>query len=192
LCILAPLGFDLVEAANGQECLDIYQQIKPDVILIDLAMPVMDGWEAAYIIRKVHQSSIPIAIISANAFDKNLENAAGISAHDFIVKPVNVEDLLDWLGQSLNIEWITKDSSLLSYVIEPESLEQARLMIPSEAVLNELLEMINLGYVKGIHKKLDEIVEDDNSYLAFTDKVRQFANQFQLEAMKDYMQEIQT
>lgn len=51
--ILSPLGFEIAQAANGKECLEVYAHFKPDVILMDLAMPEMDGWEAAYILRKV-------------------------------------------------------------------------------------------------------------------------------------------
>lgn len=45
--ILSPLGFEMAEAATGQECLVMYEMFKPDITLMDLAMPVMDGWEAA-------------------------------------------------------------------------------------------------------------------------------------------------
>src|SRR5690606_18355686 len=73
--ILHPLGFEVAEAATGRECLQIYPEFRPDVILMDLAMPDMDGWEASYVIRKVHQSQVPIGIVSANAFDRGLDNS---------------------------------------------------------------------------------------------------------------------
>jgi CheY-like chemotaxis protein len=75
---------------------------------MDLAMPGMDGWEASYILRRREMSVTPIAIVSANAFDKGMENPAAIRAEDFFVKPVNVNELLDWIGARLSLDWITQ------------------------------------------------------------------------------------
>lgn len=188
--ILSPLGFEMAEAANGQQCLDIYETFKPDLILMDLAMPVMDGWEAAYIIRKQHHSSIPIGIVSANAYDKNLDNAASISSEDFIVKPVNVEDLLDWLGNKLNIQWLNapdaQDEVLNQF---SQTHDIANILIPSQPVLESLLTYIDIGYVKGIHEKLDDIMRVDTRYEAFVMYMRQLLSQFQIETMKTFIQE---
>jgi len=76
--ILQTLGFEMAEASTGQECLDIYPKFKPDLILMDLAMPVMVGWEASYIVRKKHLSNQVIGLVSANAFVKHLEHSAGL------------------------------------------------------------------------------------------------------------------
>ena len=75
-------------------------QLAPDAILMDLAMPGIDGWATVRAIRAAALSSAPIAIVSGNAFDKGLENDAGISGDDFILKPVRVPELLDWLGRA--------------------------------------------------------------------------------------------
>ncbi|MFP5486594.1 MAG: hypothetical protein ACLGHV_13140, partial [Gammaproteobacteria bacterium] len=50
-----------------------------------------------------------IAVISANAFEKGADNDAGIAAEDFFIKPLRVDELLDWLGKRLNLEWIRAD-----------------------------------------------------------------------------------
>jgi signal transduction histidine kinase/DNA-binding NarL/FixJ family response regulator len=190
--ILAPLGFDVAEAATGQECLEIYKKFKPDVILMDLAMPVMDGWEASYIIRKIHHSDIPIAIVSANAYDKNLENAAGIDSEDFMVKPVNVEDLLDWLGNRLSIKWIMETENniplqIQQHIADTQQIEKTH---PEAHHLQEILSLVSLGYVKGLHQKLDEIVHLDIRYDEFVKSIRQLVNQFKLEAVKSYIEDI--
>lgn len=189
--ILSPLGFEVGQAATGQECLDIYEAFGPDIILMDLAMPVMDGWEAAYVIRKVHQSHIPIGIVSANAYDKNLENAAGIATADFIVKPVNVEELLTWLGNRLNLEWITNTDVVENLLQTADAVsDYAKMRIPPEKILAELLALVNLGYIKGINAKLEEILLINSGYLAFVTLMRQFSSQFQIDMMKSFIQEI--
>ncbi|MEQ1600665.1 MAG: ATP-binding protein [Methylophilaceae bacterium] len=190
--ILAPLGFEMAEAATGAECLSVYEQFKPDVILMDLAMPVMDGWEAAYILRKVYESNIPIAIVSANAFDKGLENTAGIASDDFIVKPINVEELLDWLGNSLNIEWINEAEELPDSATESsfEKTRHAPTIMPPEKVMNELLALVNMGYIKGINHKLDEITLLDDSYSTFANRMKQYTSQFEMEEMKQFLEKL--
>lgn len=186
--VLQPLGFSVTEAANGLECLKCLKSATPDLILMDLAMPIMDGWEAIYIIRKEGQSNIPIAVVSANAFDKGLENNLGIGSKDFILKPVNLEELLDWIGDRLNLNWISPPEITK---IEDDLLESEHLLIPPpQQYIDELLSMIQIGYVRGISKKIDEIEALDLKYAVFVSKIRKFAHQFQLAAMKKFVENL--
>jgi len=186
--ILQPLGFEMAEAANGKACLERHLSFEPDLILMDLAMPVMDGWEASYIIRKVRQSNVPIAIVSANAFDKGLENTAGIGPEDFILKPVNFAELLDWIGSRLNISWVAQPENI-SISVAPDHSTEA-LVVPTPQYLEELLALIKIGYVRGVVNKLDEIESLDEQYKIFVSTMRKFAQQFQLAAMKQFIEEI--
>lgn len=182
--MLAPLGFEVAEAATGKECAEIYQDIKADVILMDLAMPVMDGWEAAYIIRKVHHSSLPIAIVSANAFDKNLENTSGIDADDFMVKPVNYEELLDWIALKLDLQWIYAP-------IFPEQADEKHrqpMIWPEQAELDALLALVKQGYIKGLKHQLDVLLLSNASYQDFVDQIKQHILQFDLDAIKRFIE----
>ncbi|NGZ85007.1 hybrid sensor histidine kinase/response regulator [Duganella aceris] len=185
LNILSPLGFEVAQAASGPECLDLYASFQPDVILMDLAMPGMDGWEASYILRRRQLSNVPIAIVSANAFDKGMENPAGIRAADFIIKPVNVGELLDWIGQRLALEWIAQPRAegIRSEMPAPP----AQLIYPPEPAMEALRELIRIGYVRGILNKLDEIGALDPRYQHFTHTMRGFAARFQLDAMADFV-----
>ena len=186
--MLLTLGFEMAEASTGLECLEQHIVFKPDLILMDLAMPMMDGWEASYVIRNVRQSTVPIGIVSANAFDKGLENTAGISAEDFILKPVELSELLDWLGKQLNLEWVFA-AEIQGMQAEEASL--APLLVgPPKVYLDELLSLIKMGYVRGISKKIDEIEGLDAEYKVFAIAMRKFAQQFQLAAMKRFVEEI--
>ena len=92
--VLDPLGFHVEQAAGGEECLRLLARFAPHLIFMDLAMPGIDGWETIRRIRRDRLSDAHIAILSANAFDKGLDNDAGIAAADFIVKPLRVDELL--------------------------------------------------------------------------------------------------
>jgi CheY-like chemotaxis protein len=149
---------------------------------------VMDGWEASYIIRKVRQSNIPIGIVSANAFDKGLENSANISAEDFILKPVNLSELLDWLCNRLAIDWILQPVNALSST--DDTVDESQLIAPPQMHLDELLSLIKIGYVRGVAKKIDDIELMDSKYGIFVSTMRKLAQQFQLAAMKKFIEEI--
>jgi CheY-like chemotaxis protein len=76
----------------------------PDAVFMDLAMPGIDGWET---LRRLRDGgfTMPAAVVSANAFDRRLDNPVGLPSDDFIVKPVRLAELLDWLGRRLNLQW---------------------------------------------------------------------------------------
>lgn len=183
--ILAPLGFEMAQAVSGADCVDNYAAFNPDLILMDLAMPGMDGWEASHIIRKVHRSEVPIAIVSANAYDKGLENPAAIPAEDFFVKPVNVAELLDWIGRRLQLEWISHAGTrgISSEIVSQETATQPVIVFPPAEHLVELRAQLKLGYVRGIVHQLDEIAMLGPEHAAFIAAMRGHAARFQLDAM---------
>jgi hypothetical protein len=77
--LLAPLGFELRTAASGHDALDLLAAgLQPDAILMDLAMPGIDGWETIRRCAAWSTATRRIAVVSANAFDKALDNDAGI------------------------------------------------------------------------------------------------------------------
>jgi CheY-like chemotaxis protein len=182
LCsVLEPLGFELHRAASGHACLAMLAQLAPDAILMDLAMPGIDGWATVRAIRAAALSSAPIAIVSGNAFDKGLENDAGISGDDFILKPVRVPELLDWLGARLRLEWIEAEPA--ASPIAPAPPPPSALARPDATQLRALDELVNLGYYRGIVRKLDEIEAQDAAHAPFVTQLRGLARQFQLDAM---------
>jgi signal transduction histidine kinase/CheY-like chemotaxis protein len=106
---LEPLGFEIRGAASGEEALGLLRDAAwvPDAVFMDLAMPGIDGWETIRRARAEGLAAMPIAIVSANAFDRTLDNDAGLRPADFLLKPVRGDELLDWLGRALALEWRT-------------------------------------------------------------------------------------
>ncbi|MBX3625424.1 MAG: response regulator [Rhizobacter sp.] len=177
--VLQPLGFELMQAASGHEALEVVAGFGPHAILMDLAMPGIDGWATIRAIRAQHLSDAPIAIVSGNAFDKDLENDVGITPQDFVLKPVRVHELLDWLGSRLKLEWLEAPREAeLGAAPAPASW-----VLPDEAQLKALDELIHLGYFRGIVKKLDEIERDNAACASFVAHLRGLARNFQLDAM---------
>ena len=94
---LADEGYDVVSAPHGAAALDLVGQIDPDVILLDMRMPVMDGWEFARQYRERPGPHAPIIVVTA-AVDA-ADRAAQIGADGYLPKPFELDDLLDLVGQ---------------------------------------------------------------------------------------------
>jgi len=144
-------------------------------------------------------SDAPAAIVSANAFDKSLDNDVGIRPEDFIVKPVRVSELLDWLGRKLDLQWIEverwKAQPVAGMATGPGSTgasndpQGAALALPSVAALKLLEDQVHAGYVRGVHKALDQIDQAEPTCAAFVQEFRALARQFQLDAMANRLRE---
>ena len=180
--VLTPLGFDVKRAASGHECLALLRECRPDAILMDLAMPGIDGWETIRRLRGEGLSNAPVAIVSANAFDRGLDNDVGIAPSDFVLKPVRKAELLDWLGRALALEWMHAPLPLPEPAA-PLHASRDDFVVPAEARLRALDEMIQLGYFRGIVKLLDEIEAETPACAAFAAHLRRLAREFQLDAM---------
>ncbi|WP_280154664.1 ATP-binding protein [Piscinibacter sp. XHJ-5] len=178
--VLAPLGFDVRRAASGHECLALLEQFQPDAILMDLAMPGIDGWETIRRMRAEALSRAPVAIVSANAFDKGLDNDVGIAPTDFVLKPVRKAELLDWLGRALALEWLHAPQPVIAPAPTPAP---APFVLPGEERLRALAEMVDLGYFRGILTLLDTIQAETPESAGFVAHLRELARQFQLDAM---------
>ena len=83
-------------AKNGQEAIEIAQSDKPDIILMDLSLPIMDGWTAAQRLKgDTNTESIPIIALTAHAMRGDRESALEAGCDDYDTKPINFERLLD-------------------------------------------------------------------------------------------------
>ena len=83
-------GYEITEAANGEEGVELWRKINPDMILLDVMMPIMDGWQVCKIIRK--ESKVPIIIMTAKGETFDKVNGLEMGADDYIVKPLEMRE----------------------------------------------------------------------------------------------------
>lgn len=180
VALLEPLGFELRTAASGHDALDLLAAgLQPDAILMDLAMPGIDGWETLRRIRRMPHVQARVAIVSANAFDKGLENDAGIRPEDFILKPVRHSELLDWLERQLGLKWVHETAPAPS----APPVAGGAWAWPRPELLAPLHNAVQLGYYRGILNQLEAIEAAQPECAAFAREMRELARQFQFEAM---------
>ena len=89
-------GYEVVLAVDGQEAVSTAREVKPDLVLMDLGLPVIDGWEATRQLKAdASTQSIPIIVLSAHAMTNDREQALIAGADDFDSKPVHFERLVE-------------------------------------------------------------------------------------------------
>lgn len=95
-------GFEVAVAADGAEGLERARSLRPDLVLLDLSLPVLDGWTVARILKRdAATSSIPVVALTAHAMAGDRERALAAGCDDFATKPVDFEALLAVIGALL-------------------------------------------------------------------------------------------
>jgi signal transduction histidine kinase len=110
--ILEPLGFELREAQNGEEALKIIDQWRPDLIWIDLKMPVMDGYKTInHLKQDWHHKEIVIIAMTASLLEDEQNLVLSLGCHDFIRKPFERDMILNKIAEHLGVRYIYEELS---------------------------------------------------------------------------------
>jgi hypothetical protein len=196
--LLEPIGFKLMQAINGQEGLDKAVQFHPDLIIADLGMPVMDGFEMARCLRKLPTFRDVILIASsASVFSLDQQNSRNAGYNDFIPKPIQTEDLLNKIQYYLELEWIYETHAKL----ENQNNEYFKVMSLKEPIsevvseppeeLAALFKAARIGDIEGIEQEAKRLQQLDSKYIILTTKLLQLTQDFEekeiLRLVKQYL-----
>ncbi|MFW5665804.1 MAG: PAS domain S-box protein [Coleofasciculus sp.] len=182
--ILEPIGFDIQEAANGQAGLDKAREWQPDLILVDIVMPVMDGHQMTQHLRQLSEfKTMPIIAISANAFANNRVDSFAAGCTDFLTKPIATADLLQKIQVYLNLSWVYQDKA------EPSNsyLESGDRVIPTQEELRVLYEAASMGDVAGVEEETMRLQDINPDYIPFALEVLEMAAQFDYDRIVDLL-----
>ena len=175
---LRPLGFEVDEATDGQEAVDYVVNNTPDIILMDLKMPRLDGTTAAKMIKE-YDSAPKIVAVSASVFDKNVQQSLVQGCDDFLPKPVQFSDLINIIGSQLNIEWIFDQKSL------PKTGPlQLKMSAPPAKELTSIMRMVELGDLDSAIVKMNAFQE---SYPEFTQNAVNLAESYRINDLEDFL-----
>jgi PAS domain S-box-containing protein len=184
--MLEPIGFELQEATNGQEGLDKAVAFQPDLILADLIMPVIDGFEMTRQLRQLSalQNTIIIAI-SANVFETSQQKCRESGCNDFLPKPIQAQDLFDKIQDYLDLSWIYSESKELQLSglesIHNLSSPSLEMVIPPSHELLALHQAVLTGDVGAVEYELTRLQEVSVEYISFALRVLELAQDFEYE-----------
>jgi len=157
--LLTPVGFDVRLATNGAEAVHEFEQWRPQLVLMDFRMPVMDGHEAIRRIRGMPGGNEPKVIaVTASAMDENRQELMAIGADDFIGKPFREGDLFEKIHVHTGVEYVYADDS---QAVAPE--EEAAQLTPdslagcSEELIRSLREAVITADLDQLLVKIQEV-----------------------------------
>ena len=190
--ILQPLGFEVIEAANGKEGMCFALAHKPDLIITDLAMPVMNGYEMLKELRWLDAGKEMLVIVSSAsvlAIDRQKSITAG--GNDFLPKPVQTRELFDKLQHHLQLTWVYEEDE--NPLPSPEkSLPESTTEIasPPREDLEILLDLAKQGLVHDLLVQADRIEQLADKYTPFAQELRQLSKTFQINQINQLLEDL--
>jgi CheY-like chemotaxis protein len=162
--ILEPLGFELREAENGQEALEIWQGWKPHLIWMDMRMPVLNGYEAARRIKTTSQGQATSVIaLTASSFEENRAVTLSAGCDDFLRKPFRETDIFEMINKHLGVQFIYEEPAL-----QPTSPGQKALatdlQVTAETLPSELLTRLKEATELGDMAMVDQVIGEIQPY----------------------------
>jgi len=183
--LLEPLGFGIQEVDSGEACLSLVQQWLPDLILLDLRMPGIDGLETVRRLRALPATQkTPIVMMSASVFEEDKLKTVEAGCNAYLTKPIQVEGLYNILQENLSLEWV--------YAREENTSHQQNTMINfkekelSNNQAKELLKRVKSGNINHIKQFISEL-ENSQCCVQLTTQLKDHAARFQLKEMKQLL-----
>jgi CheY-like chemotaxis protein len=188
--LLSPLGFEIDTALNGLEALQRVEKQRPDLVLLDLVMPEMDGLEVATRMRE-NRGLAATRIIgdSATVTDSILHGAFMAACDDFVTKPIRIDLLLEKIGQHLGIEWETSTSPADEMNgRKPRSITEP-FITPSANDLEELYELARMGDMLKIEAWASELEARDARFSCFAARLHELAGGLKAKAVLEMVEQ---
>ncbi|MBB4005187.1 hybrid sensor histidine kinase/response regulator [Aurantimonas endophytica] len=180
--ILSPLGFTVLTVEGGAACLKLVPLAEPDLLIVDITMPGMNGWELATRLRESGVDT-PIAMLSADARPASPDMRL---CDDWIGKPLAVPMLLESVRRLLGVAWLYDDAPVGASV--PGEVELEAFEIPDRGDLRDLVSLLQIGFVRGIHAKLDDLASRQPRTQRFVARIRSRVDRFDLDACLGFIE----
>ena len=180
--VLAPLKFAIVTAENGQQGLEVAKEERPDLIISDIKMPVMDGWEMIEQLRGDPQfQDVPVIVISASAMISDRNQSEEHGATDFLPKPLVIENLLTKIENNLDIEWIYGEAE------EEAEIVISDMAIPERDILEKLYNLAKSGLLFDIKDELALIVASNEEFIPFCQEIGKWVDKFDNKKIQEFL-----
>ncbi|WP_437982107.1 AAA family ATPase [Sorangium sp. So ce117] len=188
--LLSSLGFEVCEAANGQEAIEQAMAASPDLVVMDLVMPVMGGLKAIHCIRRDRQARglarLPFIVVSASANEEDQAESVAAGADAFLSKPIDQESLLRIIGAQLGLTWVYARPA------EEQAGDRgaAALVAPPREEMEVLHALALEGNMRDIRKRAAYLITLGERYRPFADRLDRLAQDYQSQALLTLVEEL--
>lgn len=178
--MLTPMGFEVMEAANGREAVALARAWMPDLILMDLVMPEMSGIEAVQQLKNDPVlAGIPVVAVSASVYDQTQTESFCAGCVGFLPKPVNLDALIAILRQRLDLGW---DKSEAGAPVQPSVDTVAPFPLPES--FYPLREAARIGDVQEVLREAGKLKDRFPEHAAFISRIQEIASGFEILALQ--------
>ena len=202
ISLLEPLGFAVTAVNNGQEGLDKLREVQFDLIITDLMMPVMDGYEFLRQMRQIPElKNIPAIVSSASVFERNQNESIKAGANAFLPKPIQFPRLIKLLENLLALTWVYEQSSKDTETgkansnvnfSETNSSTPVALVSLNKEILEHLHDLALHGRLMSIDQQINILIktfeESHQQYLPFLQKLHEYVDDFEIEKIKIFLE----
>ncbi|GET40396.1 hybrid sensor histidine kinase/response regulator [Microseira wollei] len=191
--LLEPIGFELVEAKNGAEGLEKAVEFQPDLIITDLVMPVMDGFEMLRRLRQIAGLKEVVAIASsASVFDTDQNKSLDAGADEFLPKPLPAEKLLEILRVHMELTWVYEARDPLKKIVSAPAvtLSSEEIIPPSADILMQLYELAKKGDLDEIVEAASQLKQSQPESIPFAQKLVELAESFQVKQIQNFIKSL--
>jgi len=188
---LLPTGLEVIQAINGRDGLEKAITSQPDLILMDMIMPVMDGYQAVQEIRNLPELKDTFIIaVSADVTDEAKEKSLLAGFNDFISKPIDEKNLFDMMAQYLVLEWIYEEPEKSNESKSENFFKDAEIIPPPSDVLTKLYDLARFGNMELIQQQAKYIGQLGKQYGPFAQKINQLASEYEDETIVSFVKQV--
>lgn len=177
---LEPLGVELIDVDNALTAVDTVTREQPDLVMLDVSMPGMGGWEVLRQLREAQQM-MPALMISADASEGRQETTSRVLHNGYIIKPVRLPELMDTLGKLMKLEGLPGE-------LPPTARKRiGTLELPAPEVTRPLLELATIGHRRGLLDEIHRLGHQGKVSEAFSAHVTRLINEFQFDRLTTFL-----
>lgn len=188
--LLVPLGFTVLEAASGRECVEIVEQQAIDAVLLDIAMDDLDGWQTAALLRALHPpGKLPIVFVSGNLFDHRPDRIESLQCQGFVAKPVLESELQGALERALQLEWVRANTPIAPIFPAPQAVAAANLRDLPHEVREDLLRLARQANASALRQRLRTAQAEWPAHGPALELLQACADRFDFAALVDHLRE---
>ena len=191
--LLTPLGFIVAEAIDGYDCLTKAQSFEPDLILLDMVMPQLDGHETTKRLRQLPMfENTAIVMVSASAFNQDRSLSIAVGCNDFIAKPIDPDTLFYTMRSLLNLDWeyenLNSDDTDISMGNAKIDAIAQPMIVPPYLTVERLLQLARMGDIIAIQDEVILLQETDSTFSPFANQVLDYAREFQIKRIREFLE----